>query len=356
MESLLSGTCAEGAIAHGKENNRDMSHRPQHENDKDSSHDIEVTGRYQEIPTKPRDLFKRPTFAAGAVLWRGNLHDLSSIEVAVIHRPAYDDWSLAKGKVDEGENLPTTAAREILEETGYQVVLGKLLGFVTYPVMKRTKVVYYWTGKVIGGEFIPNDEVDEIRWLSLDDARHILSYDVDRQVLNKAEKRFKLPATSRILLVRHAHAHARHTWEGNDDLRPLDKKGRAQAICLAPMLQTFHPTAIYSAEPTRCIDTATPLADSLGLMVRQERLLGDRGWLESMVLSQKRFMEIVNAGGVSVVVAQGQIIPELIGWLAARGRLPLDDIRAKKASCWVLSFNEGLLTGADYLESPLPLR
>lgn len=333
-----------------------MSHHPQHENDKDYSHDIEVTGRYQEIPSKPRELFTRPTFAAGAVLWRGDVLNLDSIEVAVIHRPAYDDWSLPKGKVDEGENLPTTAAREIQEETGYEVILGKLLGYVTYPVMKRTKVVYYWIGKVIGGEFIPNDEVDEIRWLSLDDARRLLSYDVDRQVLNKAEKRFRLPATSRILLVRHAHAHARQTWEGNDDLRPLDKKGRKQSKLLVPMLTPFHPTAIYSADPSRCVATAAPLADSLGLMVRKEKLLGDRGWLESMVLSQKRFMDIVNAGGVSVVVGQGQIIPELIGWLAARGRLPLEEIRAKKASCWVLSFNEGKLTGADYLESPLPLR
>ena len=83
--------------------------------------------------------------------------------------------------------------------------------------MDSTKVVYYWIAQVLGGEFEPNDEVDEIRWLTFDDAKEIMSYDLDRQVLTKAEKRFRLPATSRILYVRHAKAHDREKWSGDDN-------------------------------------------------------------------------------------------------------------------------------------------
>lgn len=120
-----------------------------HETDKDIRSEVFISGRHQEIPVDPAEEFKRTTLAAGAVLWRGDPHDP---EVALIHRPHYDDWSLPKGKVDPGESLPATAAREIFEETGYSVRLGKLIGKVAYPVQGRTKVVYYWLARVLDGE------------------------------------------------------------------------------------------------------------------------------------------------------------------------------------------------------------
>lgn len=327
-----------------------------HETDKDQDSALMVNGRYQVIPADPAAEFERTTLAAGAVLWRGDVTDMSSIEIAVIHRPHYGDWSLAKGKLDPGESLPAAAFREIQEETGFEVRLGKLLGKVTYPVVDRTKVVYYWNAEVIGGEFAPNDEVDELRWLSIEDAKSLLSYEVDTQVLVKAEKRLRLPATSQVIYVRHARAHKRRNWEGNDNLRPLDKKGRRQAEMLVPMLAPYKPTAIYSAEPDRCQTTAEPLADELNLDVAIDPLFGDEMWLENQVACQTRFMDLVNAGGSPVVVSQGTAIPEMISWLSANGRLPLDDVEAKKASVWMLFFNEGQLTGADYLTSPLPAK
>lgn len=330
--------------------------KARHEIDKDTDNDLAVTGRFQQIVAEPAKEFKRSTLAAGAVLWRGDLSNIDSIEVAVIHRPHYDDWSLAKGKLDPGESLPVTAHREIQEETGYEVRLGKLLGKVTYPVLDRTKVVYYWTGEVIGGEFVPNDEVDEIRWVSIAEASELLSYEVDRNVLAKAEKRFRLPATTRILYVRHAKAHDRRAWSGDDNLRPLDKKGRRQAEMLAAMLLPFHPTAVYSAVPDRCQATATPIADELGVEMQVEHLLGDDAWLSEMANAQRRFEEIVAQGGVAVVVAQGTVIPDMIAALSAKGRLPLEEIPCKKGSVWVLSFNNGELTGADYLASALPAK
>ncbi|WP_156230717.1 NUDIX hydrolase [Corynebacterium occultum] len=327
-----------------------------HETDKDQNGECVVTGRHQVIPSDPGAEFKKPTLAAGAVLWRGDLADPDTLEVAVIHRPHYDDWSLAKGKVDPGESLPTTAAREILEETGYEIRLGKLLGKVHYPVMGRTKVVYYWTGQVLGGEFQPNEEVDEIRWLPYEEARTLLSYEVDRQVLDKARKRFNLPATTRILFVRHGRAHQRRNWEGDDNKRPLDKKGRRQSEMLVPMLLPYKPTAIYSAVPERCQATAAPLADELKVEVQVDPIFGDDAWLSQMTVVQRRFNELILAGGVSVIIGQGIIIPDLIAWLSSVGRLPIDEVKAKKASVWVLSFTDGELTGADYLASPLPAK
>lgn len=327
-----------------------------HEVDKDASNSLCVSGRFQAISADPAKEYERSTLAAGAVLWRGDLADYSSLEVAVIHRPHYDDWSLAKGKVDPGESLPTTAAREILEETGYEVRLGKLLGKVTYPVAGRTKVVYYWTGQVLSGEFTPNDEVDEIRWLPIAEAMELLSYQVDREVLAKADKRFRLPADTRILYVRHAKAHDRRTWSGDDNLRPLDKKGRRQAEMLVPMLLPFRPDTVHSALPDRCQHTAAPLADELGVTLDVNELFGDEAWLASQARAQAHFEELTRAGGVHVVVAQGLIIPDMIAALSAKGRLPLEDFPAKKGSTWVLSFNNGELTGADYLASPLPVK
>ena len=327
-----------------------------HEQDKDTHGEMFLTGRLQEIPNHPQNEFKRTTLAAGAVLWRGNLKEQESVEVACIHRPHYDDWSLAKGKVDPDESLIQTAVREIKEETGFDVRLGKMLGKTVYPVKKTTKVVYYWTGEVTGGEFVPNDEVDEIRWLPFDQAVELMTYDLDRQVLRKAQKRFRTPADARVLYVRHARAHDREKWSGDDNLRPLDKKGRRQSEMLVPLLSAFAPERIFSAAPERCQTTVAPLADELGYEVAVDERFGDEAWLTDMVGAQRAFMDVVDQGGISVVCAQGDVIPGMLAWLSAQGTLPIDtDIHAKKGSVWVLSFSNGQLTGADYIPSALPV-
>lgn len=120
--------------------------------------------------------------AAGAVLWRpgpdGPL-------VAVIHRPKYDDWTLPKGKLTEGENDLDAALREVREETGCKAQPGKDLGSIDYVSRGERKTVRYWAMRSLCGSFTPTAEVDELRWVSPADALRLLTYPRDQEVVNR---------------------------------------------------------------------------------------------------------------------------------------------------------------------------
>ena len=105
-------------------------------------------------------------------------------EVLLVHRPHYRDWTFPKGKVDAGESDEDAAVREVWEETGYRCRLGDELPSTSYSDgYGRPKVVRYWLMEVLDGQFTPNDEVDQIAWLSIEDARRRLTYDRDRDLL-----------------------------------------------------------------------------------------------------------------------------------------------------------------------------
>jgi 8-oxo-dGTP diphosphatase len=107
-------------------------------------------------------------------------------EVAVVHRPRYDDWSLPKGKLEDGETFEQGARREVEEETGFRCELGDELSPVRYHDRKgRPKVVRYWLMSVSGGGFEPNDEVDELLWLAPAEARSKLDYEHDRRLVGE---------------------------------------------------------------------------------------------------------------------------------------------------------------------------
>jgi 8-oxo-dGTP pyrophosphatase MutT (NUDIX family) len=134
-------------------------------------------------PTGPRVPQLTEVRAAGGVLWR-RAGD-GSIEVAVVHRPSHRDWSFPKGKLDPGETDEACALREVLEETGLAGELGDPLPDTTYVDRHgRHKRVRWWAMTVAGGEFAPNDEVDEVRWLGIEAARALLSYRRDRPLLD----------------------------------------------------------------------------------------------------------------------------------------------------------------------------
>lgn len=120
--------------------------------------------------------------AAGGVVWRSGTGN--AVEYALVHRPAYDDWTLPKGKLAVGETEEEAALREVAEETGMRCRLGRALGTTSYVDRKgRPKVVYYWMMKAVGGRFVPSEEIDEVRWLPIAPALLLLSYDRDRTLL-----------------------------------------------------------------------------------------------------------------------------------------------------------------------------
>ena len=117
--------------------------------------------------------------AAGGVVVRDG-------RIAVVHRPRYDDWSLPKGKLDRGESFEQAALREVEEETGLVCSLGPELASTEYHDQKgRPKIVRYWHMAVVEDPgFEPNDEVDELRWLTVTEAMDLVSYDHDKTLLS----------------------------------------------------------------------------------------------------------------------------------------------------------------------------
>jgi len=116
--------------------------------------------------------------AAGGVVRRDG-------KVLVVHRPRYDDWTLPKGKLDPGETDEEAAVREVEEETGLRCRMGRELPSIHYEDRRgRSKQVRYWEMEPVSGEFTPNDEVDGVRWLPPEEARALMTYDRDREVLD----------------------------------------------------------------------------------------------------------------------------------------------------------------------------
>jgi len=122
--------------------------------------------------------------AAGGVVWRRVEAGGDDVEVLVVHRPKYDDWTLPKGKLKSGEADEEGALREVEEETGLRCVLGEEVAGTSYlDRAGRPKEVRYWAMQPVGGSFAANDEVDDVRWLSPPEADVVLTYDRDRSVL-----------------------------------------------------------------------------------------------------------------------------------------------------------------------------
>lgn len=126
---------------------------------------------------------KGPVLAAGCVLWRRS-ERTGGLEICLVHRPRYDDWSHPKGKLKRGESARDAARREVLEETGHHCAPGAVLPTVRYAVNGRPKEVAYWAAEATGGTFVPGSEVDRLAWLAPADARDRLTQEHDRAVLD----------------------------------------------------------------------------------------------------------------------------------------------------------------------------
>ena len=299
------------------------------------------------------DTATKAVLAAGAVLWRTN-GSAGAPEIAIIHRPRYDDWSLPKGKVEPGETEPVAAVREVHEETGYTAHLGRRLIAVSYPVEQGVKKVRYWAARCVDGSFAPNDEVDELKWLPVAEAMKQLGYQLDRKVLRHFEKG---PVDSRtVLIVRHGTAGSKSRYKGDDRKRPLDKRGRAQAESLVGQLLAFGASELYAADRVRCHQTLEPLAEELGVTIHNEPALTEEAYSDNRKTARHRILEIASAGGTPVICTQGKVIPDLIAWWCERDKVRPDKSRNRKGSTWVMSMADGNLVAADHIGSPLAIK
>jgi 8-oxo-dGTP diphosphatase len=245
--------------------------------------------------------------AAGGLVWRPGE---SGAEVAIVHRPKYDDWSLPKGKLTTGEHPLVGALREVEEEVGARTVPGRPLGDARYTVDGRPKRVQYWSLRWAGGAFRPNSEVDEVVWVPVEKAGDRLSSDRDGFVVEEFLRDQRL--TRACVVVRHAHAGSRSTWKGKDVDRPLDALGRHQAEVLAGLLGAYEVSRTYSADVRRCRDTLAPYADRTGLVIEDEHLFSEAGYPSDPSGAVTRALDAVGATGTVALCTQGGALPDLV--------------------------------------------
>lgn len=284
--------------------------------------------------------------AAGAVLYRRSAgNPRSPASVAVIHRPRYDDWSLPKGKLRNGESVAAAAVREVGEETGRRCALQARLASVEYRTALGSKLVEYFAARDLGSGPRADDEADEVRWLSVKAARALVSYRADRDVLDRFAEIG--PITATVVLLRHARAGKREKWSGPDAARPLTSRGKRQAADLAALLAPYGAQRIISAAPLRCRQTVAPLAASLKSAVEVRGWASDDRFVDDASSSIRQLRALAARGGASVVCSQGAAIPGMLAAIAGRA-----DYETAKGAFWVLSFRGRRLAALDSCPAP----
>jgi 8-oxo-dGTP diphosphatase len=280
--------------------------------------------------TKPTRVIE----AAGGVLWRPALGG-PGVEVALVHRPKYDDWSLPKGKLSSGEQPLLGALREVWEETGHTALPGRPLGEIRYLKDGEPKRVRYWSMQVDGGAFVPGDEVDQLMWLPPREGQRFLLPERDQHVLSEFAR--DLDRTWPLVLVRHGSAGERSTWPGVDRDRPLDDLGHAQAEALVPLLASWRIRRVLSADVLRCLDTVGPYAAAHQLTVESEPLVSEMGFAAQAEAAVDRLLMVIGEAEPAVVCSQGKAMPDLIAGLCRRlGALPPPDTSTRKGGLWVV--------------------
>lgn len=288
-----------------------------------------------------------PILASGGLVLRPGKRGQ---QILVVHRPRYDDWSLPKGKDDLGETPEQAALREVAEETGVLARIVKPLKDVTYVTSQENhKLVRYFAMREISSiPFVPNEEVDEIRWVSKTEALKLLSYPFDRDLVGEADVT-GLATTGLLFLIRHANAGDRALWNGPDHLRPLSNKGLRQAEALAEILAAHGVDRIVSSPFVRCMQTVEPLARALGVEVETLDGLAEGSGSHAVPLFEAA------AGANLAVCSHGDVIPACLDLLQRRGMELYTDsgfFECKKASTWVVTVDAGTFVEAHYLPPP----
>ena len=271
-----------------------------------------------------------PVLAAGALVWRLKNDKL---QVLVVHRPRYDDWSFPKGKAEPGESMVLTAIREVAEETGRQIVLGRYLGKARHRLVRgRKQRTLYWAAQVLPeagpGEGLraavkpaSKREIDKVRWWKVKKAARKLTHADDKRLLARLVDWYEsgqLQVRS-LVLVRHAKAVSRATWGygiNSEITRPLVMgRGQAQARDVAALLSAYGVGELVSSPWRRCVDTLAPYAHGCGLDLRSDEAFTEVSALMAPELMQASFRDLLERGSA----LDGPPEPEAVG---PQGREP----------------------------------
>lgn len=266
--------------------------------------------------------------AAGALVWRVRQ---GRLQVALVHRPRYKDWSWPKGKLDPGEAPVTAAWREVAEEIGHDVVLGVPLPSLSYPLPDgRTKRVRLWAAQVAGRPEAaalrarppvppaPRDEIDQARWFDVETAAHRLTRPTDRaplDVLVDAHAHGRLD-TRALVVVRHAAARKRAAWEGGEATRPLTSSGHVQATALVPMLSAFGVTSVVTSDWERCTATVDPYAQAASVATTLVPGLTESGHDDHPARVAALVAGLVDGGEDAVLCTHRPVLPTVFDVVA----------------------------------------
>lgn len=255
--------------------------------------------------------------AAGVVPVRRTSEGL---QVALVHRPKYDDWSWPKGKLDPGEDDACAAVRETWEETGLQVRLGEPLPEVRYLLRGGSpKRVRYWIAVVTGGHGRLEHEVDAVRWLSPKQAAKRLTYAHDRELVDQVVRRSSgdLLDTWPLLVVRHAHALPRGDWKGPDGQRPLSSTGQEWARGgLTSVLTAYSPEVLLSSPSLRCTDTVLPYSATSGVQTETRKGLSEEGYAADPTKVDKLLGKVLDRAAPVALCTHGPVLPQVLTRLA----------------------------------------
>ncbi len=286
--------------------------------------------------------------AAGAIIWREN--SPFELEVLVIHRPQYDDWSFPKGKVDDGESPIAAAYREVKEETGVDAIFGQYLGTTSYKVDDNKKKVKYWMAraKSESAPFVPNAEVDKIEWVDSKTARHFLTHDEDRDLLDDFMSKERYAST--LVLLRHAKAVKRSEWNDYDLDRPLNNDGIQQSHKLVKQLEPFDIQGIYSSDATRCFTTVEPFSTISGVKVNVSKDLNEEEFEKSAKTSVEYVRQVMKFDGNQLVSGHNPIIPHVLSKIA-RVEYSSDDL--SPADAWIVHHRGDRIVAVEFLARPM---
>ncbi|MEV7963069.1 NUDIX hydrolase [Oerskovia paurometabola] len=274
--------------------------------------------------------------SAGGLVWR--VRD-GELQVKLVHRPRYDDWSWPKGKLDPGEAFQTAAVREVAEETGRPVVLGVPLPGLQYLTPEgRVKRVHYWAarqakrvrdaGPLAARAPVPPvsvDEIDDSVWLGVEDAARRVTRKADRGPLAALAEEFAQDrlATRVVVIARHGKAVTRAAWHGAEEDRPLTPAGHAQSAALVPVLAAYGVNAVVTSRWNRCEQTISPYAEAARLDRISIDHLSEAQHERSPSRVARTVRELLESERSTVLCTHRPVLPTVLDVLGQHSRRPV---------------------------------